>query len=193
VTRGTLAWIATAGMLAALAALLWFSPRGALEWQPGLALSQPWRLWSAAFVHWSPWHLAANLIGCVVVAAFGAAAGVPLRASAAWLAAWPLGHVALALQPALASYGGLSGVLHAGVAIAAWQVVRDLAGYRRLVGAAVLVGLALKLALEASWRAPVQVVPEWDFPVASLAHLTGSLAGLLCAVIADVVQPRLQA
>jgi len=192
VTRGTLAWVATALLLAALAALLGSAPRGALDWQPGLASSQPWRAWSAAFVHWSGWHLAANLIGCAVVAAFGAAARVPLRASVAWLVAWPLGHAALALQPALPSYGGLSGVLHAGVAIAAWQVARHDEGRRRVVGVGVLLGLALKLVLESSWSHAVQVVPEWDFPVASLAHLTGALAGLLCAVLVDVLRPDSQ-
>jgi rhomboid family GlyGly-CTERM serine protease len=193
VTRGSLAWVATAVLMAVLAALLWFAPRGALDWQPELASTQPWRAWSAAFVHWSASHLVANLIGCVVVAAFGAAARVPLRASLAWLVAWPLGHVALAVQPALASYGGLSGVLHAGVAIAAWQVARSATLRQRLIGVAVLLGLALKLALEASWRAPVQMMPQWDFPVASLAHLTGALAGLLCAAIADALQRHSQA
>jgi rhomboid family GlyGly-CTERM serine protease len=193
VTRGSLAWVATTALLAVLAALLWFAPRGALDWQPGLASTQPWRAWSAAFVHWSAWHLVANLIGCVVVAAFGAAARVPLRASLAWLAAWPLGHVALAVQPALASYGGLSGVLHAGVAIAAWQVARSTVRRQRLIGVAVLLGLGLKLALEVSWRAPVQVLPQWDFPVAPLAHLTGALAGLLCAAFADALQRHSQA
>lgn len=187
-TRGSLAWIGTAALLAALAALFWFAPREGLDWQPGLASSQPWRAWSAAFVHWSAWHLVANLIGCVVVAAFGAAARVPPRASLAWLVAWPLSHVALAVQPALASYGGLSGVLHAGVAIAAWHAVRNTARWQRLVGLAVFLGLASKLALEASWRAPVQVMPQWDFPVASIAHLTGALAGLLCAAIADLLR-----
>jgi rhomboid family GlyGly-CTERM serine protease len=185
VTRGAVAWVATASLLAALAAVLGLTPRDALDWQPGLAWSQPWRVWSAAFVHWSAWHLVANLTGCAVVAAFGAVAQVPLRSSIAWLVAWPLGHAMLALQPALTSYGGLSGVLHAGVAIAAWQVARGETGRHRAIGLAVLSGLALKLALEASWRAPVQLVAEWDFPVASLAHLTGTLAGLLCAVVAD--------
>jgi len=43
-----------------------------------------------------------------------------------------------------------------------------------------------------SWSHAVQVVPEWDFPVASLAHLTGALAGLLCAVLVDVLRPDSQ-
>lgn len=189
-SRGAAAWIASSLALAGLAALLFFAPRSALDWQPARALAEPWRVWTAAFVHWTPWHLVANAIGCVVVAAFGWAAQVPPRALLAWLAAWPLTHVALALQPALVSYGGLSGVLHAGVAVAAWQPLRHAQGRARMLGALVLVGLAVKIALEAPWRAPTQVLPGWDFPVAPLAHATGALAGLLCAAIGDAIERK---
>lgn len=183
--RGPQAWLAVAVALAAAAAALWFAPRAALEWRPALALDQPWRAWSAAFVHWTPLHLGANLLGCVVVAAFGLAARVPAAAALAWLVAWPLTHVALALQPRLSPYGGLSGVLHAGVAIAAWHVLRYERGGRRAIGAAILAGLALKIWLEQPWAAPTQTVPGWDFPVAPLAHASGAAAGLLCALGAD--------
>jgi rhomboid family GlyGly-CTERM serine protease len=180
--------MALAAAFAAAAAAAWFAPRGALDWQPALAASQPWRAWSAAFVHWTPWHLAANLAGCAVVAAFGVAARVPARATVAWCVAWPLTQASLALQPRLASYGGLSGVLHAGVAVAAWHLVRHERGRRRAIGAAVLVGLAVKIALEHPWRAPTQSVAGWDFPLAPLAHATGALAGLVCAAAADTLR-----
>jgi rhomboid family GlyGly-CTERM serine protease len=187
VSRGAAAWAVTSAALALLAALAWFAPRHALDWQPARALAEPWRLWTAAFVHWTPWHLAANTIGCAVVAAFGWAAQVPPRAALAWAAAWPLTHVGLALQPALVSYGGLSGMLHAGVAIAAWHLLRHAQGRTRALGVLVLAGLAVKIVLEAPWRAPTQTVPGWDFPVAPLAHATGALAGLLCAAIGDAL------
>jgi rhomboid family GlyGly-CTERM serine protease len=174
-------------LLAGVAAASWSAPRELLDWQPARALDEPWRLWSAAFVHWTPWHLGANLLGCAVVAAFGAAARVPLRATAAWLIAWPLSHAALALQPALTSYGGLSGVLHAGVAIAAWHLLRHDRGRRQQIGAAVMAGLLLKLLLEKPWGAPAQQVAGWDFAVAPLAHATGAIAGLACAALADAL------
>jgi rhomboid family GlyGly-CTERM serine protease len=177
-------WVALAALLAALAIALWWAPREALAWQPSRLVGEPWRLWSAAFVHWTPWHLGANLIGCGVVAAFGAAARVPPWAVVAWLVAWPLGHAALVLQPGLTSYGGLSGVLHGGVAVAALHLTIDERGGRRAIGAAVLLGLAIKLALEQPWGAPTVWLPGWDFPVAPWAHLTGALAGLLCAAVA---------
>jgi rhomboid family GlyGly-CTERM serine protease len=190
VTRGAWSWLATSVLLAAAAAALWFAPRDLLAWQPARALEQPWRAWSAAFVHWTPWHLSANLIGCAVVAAFGIAARVPVRCTLAWLAASPLSHAALVLQPALTSYGGLSGVLHAGVAIAAWRLVRHDRGRRRGIGAAVMAGLAVKLLLEKPWGPPTQAVAGWDFAVAPLAHATGAIAGIACAALADAVSHR---
>jgi rhomboid family GlyGly-CTERM serine protease len=184
VSRGAVAWCVLAAALALLAALLWSLPREALDWQPALAFTQPWRAWSAAFAHWSGAHLAANLAGCVVVALFGVAASVPPPATVAWLLAWPLGHALLALQPALTHYGGLSGVLHAGVAVAALHLVWHTRGRRRAVGAAVAMGLLVKVLLEAPWGTPARLWPGWDIPVAPLAHATGAAAGLLCAALA---------
>jgi rhomboid family GlyGly-CTERM serine protease len=188
--RGARWWLAFSALLAASAVALWSAPRDALDWQPTRALTQPWRAWTAAFVHWTPWHLGANLAGCAVVGAFGVVARLPARATAAWLAAWPLAQGALALQPQLERYGGLSGVLHAGVAVAAWHLLRHEHGQRRAIGAAVMAGLAVKLALERPWAAPLQHVPGWDFAVAPLAHATGAVAGLLCAVAADALGGR---
>lgn len=185
--RGSVLWPGLAVVLAALAAALWFAPRSGLDWQPTRALAQPWRIWSAAFVHWTPWHLGANLLGCAVVAVFGIAARVPARATAAWLLAWPLSHAALALQPLLTSYGGLSGVLHAGVAIAAWHLLWHETGPRRQIGAAVMAGLLVKLLLEKPWGAPTQTMAGWDFPVAPLAHATGAVAGIACAGLVDAL------
>jgi rhomboid family GlyGly-CTERM serine protease len=185
VRDGRRAWVALGGALALAALLFWFAPHEAIDWQPAAALAEPWRAWSAAFVHRTPLHLGANLLGCAVVGAFGWAAHVPLRASVAWLLAWPLTHAALAWQPALASYGGLSGVLHAGVAIGAWHLALRGAGRRRVIGLAVALGLSIKLLLERPWDAPTQMVAGWDFPVAPIAHASGAIAGLLAAALVD--------
>ena len=177
------AWACLAIALGLGALAAWALPRQALDWQPALAFAEPWRLWTAAFMHLSPLHLQANLLGCAVVAAFGIAAGLPNSAAWAWLAAWPLTHAALALQPQLMHYGGLSGVLHAGVAIASLYIVALQPGRRRWIGVAVLAGLVAKLVLEQAWAGPTQAMAGWDFRVAPFAHLTGSLAGLLCAAL----------
>jgi rhomboid family GlyGly-CTERM serine protease len=190
-TPGQRTWIGLTIALALGALLTWPAPREALDWQPQLALAQPWRCWTAAFVHWSPMHLQANLFGCVAVAAFGVAARLPCHSTWAWLAAWPLTQAALALQPLLLHYGGLSGVLHAGVAVAALDLVLRRAGWRRRgIGWAVLAGLAAKLALERPWAGPTQVVPGWDIAIAPLVHLTGSAAGLLCGAVARAIAAR---
>lgn len=190
-TRGGRGWLALCAALLLVAAAGWIVPRSLLDWQPARALDDPWRAWTAAAVHWSPWHLGINALGCAVVAAFGVAARVTLRCTFAWLAAWPLSHVLLALQPALASYGGLSGVLHGGVAVAAWHLARhDDAVARRRVGLLVLAGLAVKIVLEAPWGAPTRQMPGADFAVAPLAHATGAVCGLACAWFADAMAAR---
>ena len=153
-----------------------------LDWQPALALQQPWRCITAAWVHLSSQHLLGNLVGAVLVAAYGSSAGCGRRAALAWALAWPLTHAALLLQPALLHYGGLSGLMHAGVAVASWQLLRGERGQRRAVGAAVLAMMALKLLLEAPWQGgPLRHDSGWDIAIAPLAHSTGALAGLLCA------------
>jgi hypothetical protein len=182
-------------------------------WVRGHAWDEPWRWWSAAFVHLSDGHLAANVLGCAVVGAFGqlgaqavgaatAAAGreaglrgLPAGTPAcdwalAWLAAWPLTHALLLAEPRLAGYAGLSGVLHAGVAVAALGLAVQGRGRARGVGAAVLGGLLVKLALEEPWRAPVQAPGSWDMAVAVAAHATGAGAGLACAAVALLARRR---
>ncbi len=183
------AWLALCALLALGALVGMLLPSSALDWQPSRAPQEPWRWWSAAFVHWTPRHLAANLAGVLVLAVFGLAAAVPWSAVRAWLLAWPLTHLALTVEPALVHYGGLSGVLHAGVAAAAWPLVRHGRGVRRALGAAVLAGLAVKVLAERPWAGATVAMPEWDFPVAPLAHAAGALAGLACAVLADRLSP----
>lgn len=180
-------WPALAALLAAASLLAWPLPREALDWQPALLPTQPWRSLTAAFVHLSPLHLGANLLGCALVAALGPAAGCGRPAAWAWAAAWPLTQLGLAAQPALAHYGGLSGVLHAGVAVAALQLLATARGRRRAVGAALLAGLALKIALEAPWQGPLRHAAGWDIAIAPAAHLSGALAGLGCGVLALAV------
>ncbi len=161
-------------------------PTVLLDWQPGLAWREPWRAWSAAFVHYSRLHLAANVAGLLLVAALGTAARLPTLAALAWLAAWPLTQFGLLVQPQLLHYGGLSGVLHAGVAAGALQLVRRRAGGERWIGAALLAGLFVKVLGEAPWGPVLRHPADWDIAVAPVAHACGLAAGLLCAVAVEV-------
>ncbi len=144
---------------------------------------------TAAWVHWSGLHLAANLVGTALVAALGTVAGCGRRAAMAWALAWPISHMGLLLQPELMAYGGLSGLLHAGVAVAGWQLLRGELGQRQVIGAALLGGLVLKLLLEAPWQGPLRTVAGWDIAIAPMAHVSGSATGLLCALACGVGKP----
>ena len=66
---GAAAWVALAALLGAGAIVGQAVPPGLLDWQPGAAAAEPWRAWSAAFVHGSAAHLAVTLAGAMVVAA----------------------------------------------------------------------------------------------------------------------------
>lgn len=182
--RSSVSWLTLAAVLGVGALVGWWLPAPWLDWQPARAFSQPWRWWTAAFVHWSALHLVANLGALAVIAALGMVARLPSRIAWAWLAAWPLTHGALLLQPTLAHYGGLSGVLHAGVAVAAVGLVLRGQGTARAIGAAIAAGLLAKVLLEAPWAGPLIQPHGWDIAVAPLAHATGALAGWVCAWVA---------
>jgi rhomboid family GlyGly-CTERM serine protease len=154
-------------------------PAELIDWQPALALREPWRAASAALVHWSPQHLAMNLAGCAALALLGWRAMLGPRAVAAWALAWPLTQLGLLAQPALRHYGGLSGVLHAAAAIvAASLLARSTGGRQRMVGGLLLGGLVVKIALEQPWGPATTAVAGWDFALAPAAHASGALAGL---------------
>ncbi len=184
-------WITLSACLGMGALIGWWVPSALWDWQPALAAAQPWRWWTAAFVHWSPMHLLANLIGLVVVGALGHVAAVPAVVAMAWLASWPLLHLALLLRPELAHYGGLSGLLHGGVAAAALYLACVETRRRRQIAVAILAGLITKLLLEAPWGPTLQVSPAWDIAIAPLAHVSGALLAALCTLIALARGPGL--
>jgi rhomboid family GlyGly-CTERM serine protease len=184
VRRGPRAWIGLAILLGACALAGWALPHEALDWQPALAAREPWRAVSAVGVHYSAQHLVANLVGAALAGAFGAVAQVPARLASAWLAAWPLTQLGLLARPDLAHYGGLSGVLHAGVAIVGVFLLVVGTRAQRWLGGTVLLGLCVKIASESPWGDALRHPAGWDIAVAPFAHASGALAGALCAAIA---------
>jgi len=191
VTRPATAWVGVAVVLAAAALLGWRLPPERLDWQPALALGQPWRAWTAVGVHYSPAHLIGNLAGVALTGLCGWAVRVPARLAGAWLAAWPLTQFALLVRPDLLHYGGLSGVVHAGVAaLVVWVLTTARTRAQRWVGGALAFGLLVKLVSESPWGPPLRHSEAWDIAVAPVAHATGVLAGVVCAVIALVLPRR---
>lgn len=171
-------WLLLCTGLATTSLLAWPAPHAALDWQPSLLATEPWRALTAAFVHWTPLHLAANLAGCAVLALLGARARLEARQATAGLLALPLTQLGLLLQPELLRYGGLSGALHALAAIAALTLLTR-PGRERWVGAGITLGLVAKLALEQPLGPALRVTDGFDFPVAPFAHLSGAVAGAL--------------
>ncbi|WP_457389326.1 rhombosortase [Roseateles sp. P5_E1] len=171
-------WLMLCAALAALSLLAWPLPRAALDWQPALIAAQPWRAVTAAFVHWTPIHLGANLAGCAALALLGWRATMGSSEALAALIALPLTQLGLLLRPELRHYAGLSGELHALVAIAAMALLTR-GGRERWVGAGIALGLVSKLFLEHPLGPVLRDTPGFDFPVAPFAHLTGAVAGAL--------------
>ncbi|HEY9108079.1 MAG TPA: rhombosortase [Roseateles sp.] len=176
-TRST-SWLLLCASFAALSLLAWPLSREALDWQPTLATQQPWRAVTAAFVHLTPIHLAANLAGCAVLALLGHRAALGKREATAALIALPLTQLALLLRLDLTRYAGLSGELHALVAIAALTLLSR-RSHDRFIGAAIAAGLIAKLLLEHPLGPALRDTPGFDFPVAPFAHLAGALAGAI--------------
>lgn len=171
-------WLTLCAAWATLSLLAWPFPREALDWQPSLIATEPWRALTAAFVHLTPTHLAANLAGCAVLALLGWRARLGRREAIASLIALPLTQLGLLLRPELQRYAGLSGELHALVAIAAATlIVRG--GREHRVGLAILLGLGIKLAIEHPLGPVLSATPGFDFAVAPFAHLCGAIAGFI--------------
>ena len=175
-SRPGVAWCAMALVLL-LGSLIAFTPaaKPVLEWQPERAIGEPWRAWSAAFVHYSRLHLIGNLTGLALTAAFGWVSRVPTGGAVAWGVAWPLTHLGLLMQPSLAHYGGLSGVLHGLFLLGLLPMARR--GDR--IAIACLVYLAGKLAWEQIMGTPLSDEQAIGGHVVTLAHLFGTLAALV--------------
>lgn len=181
--RPAVAWAGVAALFAVYALLGFLVDREALDWQPSLAASEPWRAFTAIGVHYSTAHLVGNVAGAAITGAFGIVARAPARLAAAWLVAWPLTQFGLLVKPGLLHYGGLSGVVHAGVAIVIVFLLARGTRAQRWVAGLVLLGFIAKLIHEAPWGPAVRYSDSWGINVAPIVHLTGAVSGAVCAAI----------
>ena len=94
----------------------------------------------------------------------------------------------LLARPDLAHYGGLSGVLHAGVAAAALYLIVATRGPRQFIGVALLAALSIKVLGEAPWGDALRSPVGWDIDVAPAAHASGLVAGLLASGIGEALR-----
>ncbi len=153
----------------------------ALAWHASGWMRHPWMLWTASLSHLTPVHLIVNLAALLVMALLGGLLRAQWPATVAVLLAWPIGTLALAWWPQIGYYGGMSGLLMAMLAVlwvdATWQ------GSSRTASVVLSVVLLVKLLAEHAWSQPIVFDPAWGFNVVQAAHLSGALAGMLCAVL----------
>lgn len=182
------AWLAVC-LVASIGSLAtWFLPPIWLDWQPALLWRQPWRLVSAAWVHWSALHGLTNLAALALLAVAGWRVPMRGRDALAWVLAWPLTHVLLAplAPPALLHYGGLSGLLHAAVVLIGLRLIAS----GRRMGWVWLGLLVVKLLIEQPWHPQLPNDLLLGLAVAPAAHLAGALAGILAWTGVTAVQHR---
>ncbi len=175
------AWWLPAAIAAACVVVALTDSWPALRYERSLLGGEPWRLLTGHFTHLGWTHLALNLAG---LAAVWALLGALLRPTA-WLAvllgcALGVSCGLYFLDPGLAWYVGLSGVLHGmfvGGALAGL-------GRARLFHALLLVGVVAKVAYEQVAGADVGSAELVGGAVVVNSHLYGVLAGFACLPIA---------
>lgn len=192
------AWLAICGVLGGGSlAVAWASGMASpvhaltahpLAWDAEHWLVRPWTLWTSAWVHTSGGSLAGNLLALAGLAVLGAALGAGRAAAGALALAWPLATLALVLWPEVTGYAGLGGPIHAAAAVLGVHVLLHRPALKPL--SFVLFGaMGVKLLAERGWSQPVAFDPSWGFNVVFAAHLTGMLAGALCAWASGLLVP----
>ncbi len=180
--------------LPALAATLGGEPaRALLRYQREAILAgEWWRLLTAHLAHLGPAHLLLNLTGLALVWLL---VGGALR-PAAWgvvllLAALAVSGGLLLLDPDLAWYVGLSGVLHGLLAAgAAARLLQGGPAGTRAEGALLLALLATKLAWEQAFGPLPGSAEAAGGPVVVDAHLYGAAGGLAALPAARLLGRR---
>ena len=181
--NGSRGWLLLCALHGVASMLLWWAPADTvalLTWRADEGLQRAWTLWSSAWVHLNTPHLIGNQLALGALTAFAWVVRPPLASALAWLLAWPLMQASLQLWPQIGYAVGLSGVLHAGVAVLAVQLLRRRIAVpqARRWGLLLGLGLLLKLGLERGWDHPV----VWDtanhISIVQGAHLAGAFWGL---------------
>lgn len=180
--RGSRSWLALCALHGVASMVLWWSQEAAVQaliWRSAEWRQEPWTLWTSAWVHLNTPHLVGNQLALGALTAAGWWLRPTRAATLAWALSWPLMQVSLVLWPLIGYTVGLSGVLHAGVAVLAAHLL--LGGPRALRpwGLLLAAGLLLKLWLEHGWSSPVVWDPGNQMSVVRAAHLSGAAWGAL--------------
>lgn len=175
-------WLALCLLHAVASTLVWWAGgawAGALTWRADTWLSRPWTLWTTAWVHIHTGHLIGNLLALAALAAAGWLLRPRMEASLAWLLAWPALPLTLLCWPQVGYCVGLSGLVHAALAVLAVQLVcgEVPAHQARRWGWMLLGGLLIKLLAERAWLWPVVWSDAANMSIVQAAHLSGAVLG----------------
>ncbi len=187
--KGSRAWLLLCAVHGVASMLLWWAREPAVQaltWRADLWPTQPWTLWTSAWVHLNTPHLIGNQLALGALTAAGWVLRPPLSATLAWALSWPLLQASLDWWPHVGYAAGLSGLLHAGVMVLGLHLLVGAAPQRARPWGAILVGgLLVKLLIEQGWRQPVVWDPGNEMSVVQAAHLVGAAwGGLLGALSA---------
>lgn len=194
-------WLLLCALHGVASMLLWWTQPTTLEWMTWRSdedLHYPWTLWTSAWVYQSTPQLIGHQLALGVLTAFAWVVRPPWTSTLAWLLAWPLAQASLLLWPQIGYSIGLSGVLHAGWAVLAVQLLQrriEMPQAQRW-GGLLMAGLLLKLGLERAWDHPVVWDSGNDRSLVQAAHLAGAVWGLCLGGLArwlPTVRPRARA
>jgi len=186
-------WLSLCLLHAVASMLVWWAgaPVGqALTWRADTWGQHPWTLWTTPWVHINTPHLIGNQLAVGAFAAMAWLVRPNAVASVAWLLAWPTVALVLPLWPHIGYSVGLSGLIHAAVAVVAVHLLLRQDPFvprSRRWGGFLVAGLCAKLALEQGWHWPVVWSNSADMSVVQAAHLTGAVAGAVFSAVLALV------
>ena len=176
-------WLSLCLLHAVASMLVWWGGAAvarAFTWHADNWWQHPWTLWTTPWVHINTPHLIGNQLAVGALAAMAWLVRPNAVASVAWLLAWPTLTLLLPLWPHIGYAVGLSGLIHAAVAVVAVHLLlcqdKWVPNSRRW-GGLLAFGLCAKLGLEQGWHWPVVWSSSADMSVVQAAHLTGAVAG----------------
>lgn len=181
-------WLLLCALHGVASMLLWWAGDEVVQtmiWRADGWTTQPWSLWTSAWVHLNTPQLIVNQIALGTLAAFAWVVRPTLACTLAWLLAWPLAQASLLWWPHIGYAVGLSGPLHAGaMVLAVLLILRRIAIPKsRRWGSLLALGVLAKLAVEQGWSNPVVWDSSNNISVVRAAHFTGAVWGLLLAAL----------
>jgi rhomboid family GlyGly-CTERM serine protease len=169
--------------LAVMAAEL-FLPGGALEYRRELLAAEPWRLFTAHFVHLTFLHAALNAVALLLIGRLFADRLRPDELfSLLGIAPVLISVLFWLLMPKLEWYRGLSGVLHALFFAGCVVWIATTTGRARWLPAAALVGGAIKVLVEQPWDSSFPMHQALRIAVVPQAHLLGAIVGTAAGLL----------